>query len=125
MWLPLQLFGIQPFKAALEEKIWLCRYFYEEIQKLGFEVGPYPDLSVCIYRYVPKTGDPNDFNRRLVEYVQQDGRIFISSTSLNGVYWIRLAVLCFRTHLREIAVLLGVFEAGVKALSVGAGANRK
>jgi glutamate/tyrosine decarboxylase-like PLP-dependent enzyme len=28
MWLPLQLYGIAPFKAALEEKILLCRYFY-------------------------------------------------------------------------------------------------
>jgi len=40
LWLPLQLFGLAPFKAALSEKIWLTRYFYTEIQKRGFEVGP-------------------------------------------------------------------------------------
>lgn len=116
MWLPLQLYGIQPFKTALEEKIWLCRYFYEEIQKLGFEVGPYPDLSVCTYRFVPKNGDANDFNRRLVEHVQRDGRIFVSSTTIDGQIWIRLAVLSFRTHLREIDTLLEMFENGVNAL---------
>lgn len=114
MWMPLQLYGIEPFKAALEEKILLCRYFYEEIQKRGFEVGPYPELSVCTYRYVPESGDANAFNARLVEYVQNDGRIFISSTSIDGVYWIRLAVLCFRTHLKEIDLLLEIFEEGVK-----------
>jgi aromatic-L-amino-acid/L-tryptophan decarboxylase len=119
MWLPLQLYGIQPFKAALEEKIWLCRHFYEEIQKLGFEVGPYPDLSVCTYRFVPKNGDANDFNRRLVEYVQRDGRIFVSSTTIDGQVWIRLAVLCFRTHLREIDTLLEMFENGLKTLRNG------
>ena len=117
MWLPLQLLGIQPFKSALEEKIWLCRYFYEEIQKLGFEVGPYPELSVCTYRYLPRDGsDADDFNRRLVEHVQHDGRIFVSSTNIGGVFWIRLAVLCFRTHLREIDTLLEVFKNGVKKL---------
>jgi glutamate/tyrosine decarboxylase-like PLP-dependent enzyme len=116
MWLPLQLFGIQPFKAALEEKIWLCRYFYEEIQKLGFEAGPYPDLSVCTYRFVPENGNPNDFNRRLVAYVQQDGRIFVSSTTINGQVWIRLAVLSFRTHLREIDILLEIFKHGIQTL---------
>ncbi len=117
MWLPLQLLGVQPFKAALEEKIWLCRYFYEEIQKLGFEVGPYPDLSVCTYRYLPRDGsDAGDFNRRLVEYVQHDGRIFVSSTNIGGVFWIRLAVLCFRTHLRQIDTLLEIFKNGVKKL---------
>ncbi len=116
MWLPLQLYGIQPFKAALEEKIWLCRYFYEEIQKLGFEVGPYPDLSVCTYRFVPENGDANEFNRRLVEHIQRDGRIFVSSTTIDGQIWIRLAVLSFRTHLREIDTLLEMFENGVNAL---------
>ncbi|MBI5916908.1 MAG: amino acid decarboxylase [Bacteroidetes bacterium] len=117
MWLPLQLYGIQPFKSALEEKIWLCRYFYQEIQKLGFEVGPYPELSVCTYRYLPGDGsDADDFNRRLVEYVQRDGRIFVSSTNIGGVFWIRLAVLCFRTHLREVDLLLGIFKNGLNAL---------
>lgn len=118
MWLPLQLYGIAPFKAALEEKILLCRYFYEEIQKLGFEVGPYPDLSVCTYRYVPKQGDANEFNARLLDFVQTDGRIFVSSTTIGGVYWLRVAILCFRTHLREIDVLLEVFEKGVEELEV-------
>ena len=116
LWLPLQLLGLQPFKAALEEKIWLCRYFYEEIQKLGFEAGPFPDLSVCIYRYVPERGDVNEFNLRLVEHVQRDGRIFVSSTTINGVVWLRLAVLSFRTHLREIDILLEVFKDGVGRL---------
>ncbi len=116
MWLPLQLYGIVPFKAALEEKVWLCRYFYREIQKLGFEVGPFPDLSVCTYRYVPKEGNANEFNARLVDFVQTDGRIFVSSTSIDGVYWIRVAILCFRTHLLEIDTLLEVFERGIKEL---------
>ncbi len=113
MWLPLQLYGIKPFKAALEQKIWLCRHFYEEVQKLGFEVGPYPELSVCIYRYVPKDGsDANAFNLDLVKKVQEDGRVFISSTTIDGVVWLRLAVLCFRTDLREIDILLEVLSSG-------------
>jgi aromatic-L-amino-acid/L-tryptophan decarboxylase len=116
MWLPLQLFGTTPFKAALEEKIWLCRYFYGEIQKMGFEVGPYPDLSVCIYRYRPASGDINDFNLKLVEHIQCDGRIFISSTTIDGEVWLRLAVLSFRTHLREIDILLEMFREGLRLL---------
>lgn len=117
MWLPLQLFGIEPFKAALEEKIWLTRYFYEEVQKLGFEVGPFPDLSVATYRYIPESGDPNEFNKQLVEYVHQDGRIFVSSTTINGAFWIRIAILCFRTHLRTVDLYLEVLKAGLKQLN--------
>ncbi len=117
MWLPLQLFGLKPFKAALEEKIWLCRYFYEEVQKIGFEVGPFPELSVAIYRYLPQRGDANKFNRRLVEWVQKDGRIFISSTSIEGVFWIRIAILSFRTHLRQIDLYLEILKKGVQILN--------
>jgi glutamate/tyrosine decarboxylase-like PLP-dependent enzyme len=116
MWLSLQLFGIEPFKACLEEKYWLCRYFYETIQKEGFEVGPKPDLSVCIYRYVPEKGDANEFNRLLTEYVKNDGTVFISSTSINGVFWIRLAVLGFRTHLHTIEQCLTQLKRGVEQL---------
>mgnify|MGYP000592648911 CR=1 FL=1 len=37
MWLPLKLFGLKPFRAALEEKLNLTKYFYDEIQKIEVE----------------------------------------------------------------------------------------
>lgn len=110
MWMALQLFGLAPFRACLEEKRQLALYFYEEVQKLGFEVGPVPDLSVMIYRFVPPEGDPDEFNRRLVELLHADGRIFVSSTAIDGAFWIRLAVLSFRTHLEHIERLLGMIR---------------
>ena len=116
LWMALQLYGLEPFRACLDEKRWLARYFYEEIQKLGFEVGPYPDLSVMIYRYIPSTGDPNAFNGRLMELLHRDGRIFVSSTTIDGVFWIRLAVLSFRTHLSHIDRLLTMIRESVDVL---------
>lgn len=120
MWFPLHLFGIAPFRACLEEKILLTRYFYEEVQKIGFEVGPFPELSVAIYRYVPEHGDANKFNQKLLEYLQKDGRIFVSSTNLKGVFWIRIAILSFRTHLGHIDLYLKMLQEGVqKILALG------
>ena len=98
LWLPLQLFGIAPFKAALTEKFHLAQYFYREIQKLGFEVGPVPDLSVVLYRYAEEGIDKNAFNKRLTEEIHKDGRVFLSSTNMNGEDWMRAAILSFRTH---------------------------
>lgn len=106
MWMALQLFGTEPFVACLKEKHLLARYFHQEIQKLGFEVGPSPDLSVLIYRYVPKDGDADAFNQNLVEKIREDGRLFVSSTTIHGQFWIRLAVLSFRTKLWHIDLLL-------------------
>ncbi len=116
MWLPLQLFGLKPFQAAISEKIWLCRYFYQEIQKIGFEVGPEPELSVAIYRYLPKKVEANAFNAKIVEMVRQDGRVFLSSTTIDGVFWIRIAILCFRSHLSTVDLCLKILKEKVAFL---------
>lgn len=111
LWLALKVIGVAPFRAALSEKIHLARYFYEKIKETdGFEPGPYPDLSVVTYRYLPKQGDADDFNRQLVEAIQQVGRIFISSTRIGGKLVLRTAVLCFRTHLDDVNEALDVLK---------------
>lgn len=115
MWLPLKLFGLKPFRASLKEKLYLTRYFYAEIQKIdGFEVGPEPDLSVAIFRYVPQNKNANTFNKKLIHAIQKDGRIFLSSTTINNVFWIRIAVVSFRTHLSQIGLLLEIIKENVR-----------
>ena len=110
LWLPLQLHGVAPFRACLQEKLLLAKYFYREVRKLGFETGPPPELSVVTYRYVTKQGDPNEFNKRLWELVMEDGRVFISSTTINGRFILRFACLAFRTHLRTVDLLLRILK---------------
>jgi len=110
MWLPLQLLGLAPFRAAIQEKILLCRYAYDKIQEMGFAVGPPPDLSIFVFRYVPNDQDPCTFNEKLVHQVQEDGRVFLSSTRIDGVYWIRFAVLSFRSHKQEVDLCLGILK---------------
>jgi aromatic-L-amino-acid/L-tryptophan decarboxylase len=111
LWLSLQVAGVAAFRAALEEKLLLTQYFYEKIGETdGFEVGPPPDLSVAIYRYIPPRGDPDAFNARLVEALQDDGRIFISSTMIDGRFMLRAAIVNFRTHLEEVDMALRVLR---------------
>lgn len=118
LWLPLRLFGLQPFRAALAEKMGLARYFHRQLgQRDGWEVGPAPDLSVVTYRYLPRHGDADAFNRSILQAVHNDGRVFITSTQLDGRYTLRLAVLNFRTHLEHIDYLLDLLDATVERLA--------
>ena len=106
-WLPLKLFGLKPFRACLAEKIWLARYFHEQLDHTpGWEVGPYPELSVATFRYLPSQGNADAYNKELIEAVRTDGKVFISSTQINGKFVLRLAVLHFRTHLETMDYLL-------------------
>ncbi|MDE3057310.1 MAG: aminotransferase class V-fold PLP-dependent enzyme [Bacteroidota bacterium] len=99
LWLPLKLLGVAPFRAALEEKILLARYFFEKIQTLpNVEVGPPPDLSVVTFRFVPLHGNADEFNKRLADEIRLDGKVFFSSTMLHGKFTLRCAVLAFRVH---------------------------
>ena len=118
MWFPLKLFGLNPFRASLAEKIWLARYFHQELGKLDrFEPGPYPDLSIVTFRYRPASGDANAFNRRLLQAVHNDGKVFITSTMIDGKYTLRLAVLNFRTHRETIDYLLELLQQKVSEFS--------
>jgi glutamate/tyrosine decarboxylase-like PLP-dependent enzyme len=59
-------------------------------------VGP-SGLGVVCFRYLPRSGDANELNRRLVDRIQQDGRIFVSATTVGGVACLRAAILNFRS----------------------------
>jgi aromatic-L-amino-acid/L-tryptophan decarboxylase len=116
LWLPLKLHGLAPFRACLEEKLLLAKYFYREVTKLGFESDVVPELSVATYRWVPRSGDADAFNKKLLEAVVLDGRVFISSTTLNGKFTLRFACLAFRTHLSTVDLLLQILGENVKRL---------
>lgn len=122
LWLALQLHGAETFRACLEEKLLLAKYFYDELSKIeGIELGTFPDLSIVTYRYVPKNTqlklkEINKLNEKLNQAINSDGRVFISSTELNGKFTLRSAILSFRTHKETVDVLLGILKAKIKEL---------
>ena len=111
IWMPLKLLGVRPYRAALSEKVWLARYAYRQLGKLpGIELGPYPQLSIFVFRYKPASGDTDEFNRNLVEQIRIGSRLFLSSTVVNGQYMIRFPVLSFSTHLDSIELALEIIK---------------
>ncbi|MEM9487512.1 MAG: amino acid decarboxylase, partial [Myxococcota bacterium] len=117
LWLPLLVHGVAPFRACLQEKLLLTRYFHNRVAELGFEVGPEPELSVATYRYVPERGDANAFNQALLDAIHADGRVFVSSTTLGGQLTLRMAALVFRSHLDSIDLLLDILASSVERLA--------
>ena len=117
LWLPLQMAGVAAFRAAQAEKLALARYFHSRVLEMdGFDAGPEPQLSVVAFRYVPKTGDVNEFNESLMRHIQQEGRVMMSGTRIDGSYRLRCAILCFRTHLEHVDDAVEAVRRGVEAL---------
>lgn len=117
LWLPLQMAGIAAFRAAQSEKLALARYFHARLSEIdGFDPGPEPQLSVVAFRYFSRSGDVDTFNERLMQHIQQEGRVMMSGTRIDGSYRLRCAILCFRTHLQHVDDAVDAVLRGVEAL---------
>ena len=101
----------QAFSRALEEKMLLARYAWHRLRQIEHvETGPYPDLSIVIFRYVPGTGSADEFNQKLIERIMHEGSVYMSSTLIQGRFMLRMAIMSFRTHLGKINQAIDIIE---------------
>jgi glutamate/tyrosine decarboxylase-like PLP-dependent enzyme len=99
LWLSLTVNGLASYRAALEEKLLLARYAHERLQAIaGIEVGPEPELSCVVFRAA--AGDAA--TKALLGRIVKRGKVYVSSTRLNGTLHVRFCLLCFRTHLEHV-----------------------
>jgi aromatic-L-amino-acid decarboxylase len=117
VWLPLKLHGLQAFSAALDEKLDLTRVLYDALRHAdGFELPWEPELTVVPFRYLPKHGDADVVNQRLLERINASRRIFLSSTRLNGDFWIRACIVSHRTHRDRIDEAIEIITEAARAV---------
>jgi len=117
VWLPLKLFGVKAFRENLAEKLQLTQWMYKRfLEEPGFECMNVPELSVIAFRYRPKKGDVEEFNRKLLAYIVKSKKLFLSSTLLNGKFVIRVCILSFRTHQAEVEQAFEIIKHAAKKL---------
>ena len=106
MWLPLQIHGLAPFKAAMREKLLLTKYYQHRLGEIEhMRIVNEPELSIFAYRYehpASSLEENNRINQQLAEEVHKSGKVFLSSTSINGEICMRIAILSFRSHKYEV-----------------------
>jgi aromatic-L-amino-acid decarboxylase len=120
LWLPLKLHGFAAFRAALEEKLELARHLYDELSASpGFEVPLEPPLTAIAFRYVPSSGDPDAFNRLLLQRINESQRIFLSSTTLQDRFMIRACIVSHRTHRDRVDEAIRIIRDEAHVLASG------
>lgn len=106
LWLPILLHGIAPFRASLDEKLDLARYAAEELRSVPeLALVSEPELSLFAFRLAPRALDPTEadrLNEELLRRVNARGRVYLTGTSLDGRFVLRICVLSFRTHRAEV-----------------------
>lgn len=117
-WLPIKLYGLSAFRAALDEKLDLARWAADEIARIEHvELVVEPELSLFAFRVLPPGASPEEGDRiarEVVARVNASQRVFLTGTVLpDGRYAIRLCVLSFRTHRERVAMAIEDLRAAI------------
>jgi len=111
VWLPVMLHGLDAFRDALDEKLDLTRLLYDALAAtLGFELPWEPQMTVVAFRYRPREGDPEAFNRALLERINASRRVFLSSTTIEDRFVLRACIVSHRTHRDRIEEAIDIIR---------------
>lgn len=112
VWMSLQQHGANGYRDLVNQEVELAARLAEMLRSSAdFELCEPQSLGIVCFRLKPPGGiggsrDLNTFNRAVLERVQLGGRAFLSSTELNGVFWLRACVLNPRTTPDDLAELV-------------------
>jgi len=122
IWLPLKMHGVEPFRQNLKEKLDLCHWAAKELQLIdGIEIVAQPQLSTLAFRLCrPDDSDEqaDAINRLLCDRINESRRILLSPTILNGRFVVRICVLSFRTHFKQLKICLEEIRSAVEQMRV-------
>jgi glutamate/tyrosine decarboxylase-like PLP-dependent enzyme len=110
VWMILKVRGVEAIAAVIAGNVALrgrldARVAAEpRLEPLGSE------LSITCFRYVPEgwsDGEAlNGLNRRILETLNAEGRVYMSPTTLDGRYSLRAAIVNFRTAAPDVDFLV-------------------
>ena len=101
VWLPLKLFGIEPFRQQLEEKLDLIKVARDGLAAIdGIEIVAEPELTILAFRHTRLD------NRELLARINARKRVMLTPAIVNGEFVIRVCIVSHRTHLDRIEMLL-------------------
>lgn len=110
VWLPLKLFGIEPFREQLDEKLDLMDYAMQELHRIEeIEIVAEPQLTICAFRV--KGDDAR--NRALLERINARKRVMLTPAILDGRFVIRIAIGSHRTHKDRVEMMLEDIRASI------------
>jgi aromatic-L-amino-acid/L-tryptophan decarboxylase len=110
IWMSIQYFGLDAFRAAIDRSLDLAELAFERIDESPtLELAAVPSLGVVCFRR--KFGeDEEERNAGLVAALERSGLGLVSSTRVRGRYAIRLCPLNSRTTADDVERVLAFLE---------------
>ncbi|MCE7982253.1 MAG: aminotransferase class V-fold PLP-dependent enzyme [Caldilinea sp. CFX5] len=116
LWLALRTYGADAFRCAIAENLAQARLFAQLVrQSPALELLYEPQLSVVLFRHHPQPSDMdeaalNQHNQRLAHQIQQDGRVYLASATVDGQACLRACFVNYRTQTADLHALVEVVQ---------------
>ncbi len=107
IWMALHLHGVGQFRDELDRMLDLASWAADEIRQTdGLELACDPDLSIVVFRST--RGDHH--SRRIFDRINRSGVAHVSSTTIDGLFTLRLAFLSQRTTTEIVQRVLEIIK---------------
>ncbi len=122
IWMSIKSYGINRIKQMIQKDIDLTQYLAKlVVASDDFELISQSELAVACFRYVKDLNSEdeiNGFNRRLIPALENDGRIFITGTTLNDQFVIRACLINHRMHEGTVDYLVKVIREVASTIAI-------
>ncbi|HEX2846089.1 MAG TPA: aminotransferase class V-fold PLP-dependent enzyme [Chitinophagaceae bacterium] len=117
VWMALQQVGRSGYVEMINDDIGLSRFLFQEVQKHPELEAVSQNLSITTLRYTPLTPNGsketnesyiNSINEKLLNKLQQGGKVFLSNAVISGKYCLRACIVNFKTSRQDIIEVINI-----------------
>lgn len=115
LWFIIKYFGVEGIIKRIREHIRLTKLFAEWITRHpAFEIAAPVTMAVVCFRAVPNGVTDeitlNNYNEKLLEKINNTGKLFLSHTKLNGKYVLRISFSGLRTEEKHVKEAINIID---------------
>lgn len=118
LWFLFRCYGLENLRNRIRNHVLWSQEIAEQIRKApDFEITSEPILSLFTFRYAPAGHeDLDDLNKRLINQINDDGRIYLTQTMLDNKFVIRFQTGQFETTREDVQTAFSVIVEIAKTL---------
>lgn len=91
LWFTLRAYGLEGLRTMVRNHITWTAELAEKIRSTpGFRITTEPSLALFTFQYAPEGGDANALTEKLLQKINDDGRVYLTQTRHEGRFVIRM-----------------------------------
>jgi aromatic-L-amino-acid decarboxylase len=99
LWFVIRSYGVEPLRQFVRHHVALAQQFARWVEASDrFELAAPAALNLVCFRHV----DGDDVNRKLLDRLNRSGRLYLSHTTLNGRFTLRMCIGQARTEAHHV-----------------------